>query len=228
MLKEELMKKLCLILFVFVLIAGLILVSCGKQAATPAPSPTPAPSQTPAPAPATGPQSGGNLRIIVGAGGTPQNIGYYPKQQFGDNTITTIWAERILNLKTTGDFAPNVAESYETSSDVKTITIHLRKDVIYQDGTPLNAKSVVWSFQDAKDAGILSNGKYIDKIEATDDYTVKISLNAPNNQVIYNLARVYLFSPTAYQKNGQDLDCTPMGGQIGLGGSGWVGSYSAE
>jgi len=24
------------------------------------------------------------------------------------------------------------------------------------------------------------------------------------------------------------LDCTPMGGQIGLGGSGWDGSYSAE
>ena len=24
------------------------------------------------------------------------------------------------------------------------------------------------------------------------------------------------------------LDCTPMRGQIGLGGSGWVGSYSAE
>jgi CBS domain-containing protein len=24
------------------------------------------------------------------------------------------------------------------------------------------------------------------------------------------------------------VDCTPMSGQIGLGGSGWAGSYSAE
>jgi peptide/nickel transport system substrate-binding protein len=199
------MRKLVFISCVLLIIAGVILSSCAKSEPAPTPTPTPAPTPAPAPAPsAPQPQSGGNLRIIVGAGGTPQNIGYYPKQQFGDATITTIWAERILNLKTTGDFAPNVAESYETSADVKTITIHLRKDVIYQDGTPMNANSVVWSFQEAQNAGILSNGKYIDKIEAADDYTVKIYLNAPNNQVIYNLARVYLFSPTAYQKNGQD------------------------
>jgi peptide/nickel transport system substrate-binding protein len=190
------MKKSFYLLFVFTLLAGLIITSCAKEETTPTTTPTTSPT--------VDAKYGGHLRIITGAGTTPQDIGYYPKQQFGDNTITTIWADRILNLKTNGDFAPNVAESYETSSDVKTITIHLRKDVIYQDGTPLNAQSVVWSFQDAKDAGILSNGKYIDKIEATDDYTVKISLNAPNNQVIYNLARVYLFSPTAYEKNGED------------------------
>jgi hypothetical protein len=28
--------------------------------------------------------------------------------------------------------------------------------------------------------------------------------------------------------SGRIVDCTPMSGQIGLGGSGWAGSYSAE
>jgi peptide/nickel transport system substrate-binding protein len=118
--------------------------------------------------------------------------------------VNTIWAERILNLKTNGDFEPNIAEGYDMSADLKTITIRLRKDVKYQDGTPLNAKSVVWSFQTAKDAGSLAGGKRIDKIEATDDYTVKVTLNVSNNQVIYDLARVYLYSPTAFEKNGQE------------------------
>jgi peptide/nickel transport system substrate-binding protein len=202
------MKKIFITLTVLVLFVGLILSSCGEEAtettsATPATT-SPATSASPSPTTPAVSKYGGHLRIITGAGTTPQNIGYYPKQQFGDATITTIWADRILNLKTTGDFAPNVAEGYETSADVKTITIHLRKDVIYQDDTPMNAQSVLWSFEDAKNAGILSNGKYIDKMEATDDYTLKIYLNAPNNQVIYNLARVYLFSPTAYEKNGED------------------------
>jgi len=90
------------------------------------------------------------------------------------------------------------------SSDLMTITIHLRDDVTYQDGTPLNAESVAWSFQTAKDAGALAGGKRIDRIEVADEYTVKVYLNVPNNQVIYDLARVYLYSPTAYDKEGEE------------------------
>jgi peptide/nickel transport system substrate-binding protein len=193
------MKKLLIMLLAFTLLAGLIITSCAKEEPTPTASPTTTPSASPSVN-----KYGGHLRIITGAGNTPQNIGYYPKQQFGDATVATIWSERILNLKTNGDFTPSVAEGYETSADLKTITIHLRKDVKYQDGTPLNAASVAWSFQTAKDAGALAGGKRIDKIEATDDYTVKVYLNVPNNQVIYDLARVYLYSPTAFEKNGQE------------------------
>lgn len=199
------MRKLVFISFVLLIIAGVILGSCAKAEPSPTPTPSATPTASPTPAPTAGqPQSGGNLRILVGAGNTPQNIGYYPKQQFGDATVATIWSERILNLKTNGDFTPSVAEGYEMSPDLKTITIHLRKDVKYQDGTALNAASIVWSFQTAKDAGALAGGKRIDKIEATDDYTVKVTLNVPNNQVIYDLARVYLYSPTAYQTNGEE------------------------
>jgi peptide/nickel transport system substrate-binding protein len=187
------LNKLVFISVVLLIVAGLMISGCGEN---------PTVSTSPATTSGEG-QYGGHLRIIIGAGGTPRNVGYYPKQQFADNTVTTIWADRILNLKTTGDFGPNVAEGYEMSPDLKTITIPLRKDVKFQDDTPFNAAAVVWSFQKAKEAGILSNGKYIDKIEATDDYTVKVYLNAPNNQVIYNLARVYMFSPTAYEKNGE-------------------------
>ncbi len=195
------MKKLLFMSLVLVLSIGLIFSSCGE----PTPEPTPEPEPGPAPAPSPDAEKyGGHVRIITGAGNTPQNIGYAPKQQFGDATVGTIWSERILNLKTNGDFAPNVAEGYEMSPDLKTITIHLRKDVTYQDGTPLNAASVVWSFQTAKDTGALAGGMRIDSIEAADEYTVVVKLNVPNNQVIYDLARVYLYSPTAFEKNGEE------------------------
>jgi peptide/nickel transport system substrate-binding protein len=149
------------------------------------------------------PQYGGHLRILVGGQNTPQNIGYFAKQQFADAVPAPLWSDRLLNLQSTGDFAPNVAEGYEISPDLKSITITLGKDVKFQDGTPCDAEAVVWSLQAAKDGGKLAAGKLIDKIEANGNYTVKVTLNAPNNQVIYDLARVFLYSPTAFRKNGE-------------------------
>ena len=150
------------------------------------------------------PQHGGHLRIIVGGQNTPRTLGYFPKQSFGDSVPAPIWSERLLDLKTTGDFGPSVAKGYDISPDLKTITIPLRDDVKFQDGTPLNAEAVVWSLQQAKDAGKLAAGKRVEKIEVADNYTVKVTLNSPNNQVIYDLARVFLYSPTAFKKNGEE------------------------
>jgi peptide/nickel transport system substrate-binding protein len=132
------------------------------------------------------------------------NVGYAPKQVFPDHTHGTIWSDRILDLKTTGDFLPCLAESYNVSPDLKTITIHLRRGIKYQDGTDFNANALQWSLQTSKESGALAGGKRIDKIEATDEYTVVVTLNERNNQVIYDLARIYQYSPTAFQKNGQD------------------------
>src|SRR4030043_72306 len=148
------------------------------------------------------PQEGGSLRIISNSG--VMNVGYAPKQVFPDHTHATIWSDRILDLKTTGDLVPCLAESYNVSPDLKTITIHLRRGIKYQDGTEFNAKALQWSFQTCKESGALAGGKRIDKIEATDEFTVVVTLNQRNNQVIYDLARIYQYSPTAFQKNGQD------------------------
>jgi peptide/nickel transport system substrate-binding protein len=150
------------------------------------------------------PQHGGHLRIIVGSQNTPITIGHYPKQQFADAVPAPMWSERILDLKNNGDFAPSVAKGYELSTDLKYITIPLQNNVTYQDGTPCNAETVVWSLQQAKDAGKLAAGKRVEKIEVADKYTVKVTLNTPNNQVIYDLARVFLYSPTAYKKHGEE------------------------
>ena len=150
------------------------------------------------------PQHGGHLKIIVGAPNTPRTIGYFPKQSFSDAVPAPTWSERLLDLKNTGDFTPSVAKGYDMSRDLKTITIPLRDDVKFQDGTPCNAEAVVWSLQLAKDSGKLAAGKRVEKIEVADNYTVKVTLNTPNNQVIYDLARVFLYSPTAYKKNGEE------------------------
>jgi peptide/nickel transport system substrate-binding protein len=151
------------------------------------------------------PQYGGKLRILSSSG--VMNVGYAPKQVFPDHTHGTIWSDRILDLMKTGDFQPTLAESYNISSDLKTITIHLKRGIKYQDGTEFNAKALQWSFQTSKETGAIAGSKRIDKIEATGEYTVVVTLNQKNNQVIYDLARIYQYSPTAFNiAGGGDIE----------------------
>ena len=65
------------------------------------------------------PQYGGHLKILVSGFQTPKTIGYFPKMSFADAVAAPTWSERLLDLKTTGDFAPSVAKGYEMSPDLK-------------------------------------------------------------------------------------------------------------
>ncbi len=77
-----------------------------------------------------------------------------------------------------------LAESWETSSNGKVWTFHLRHDVVFSDGTPLTADDVVASAQyildrandeNVTDHGFYSNLKYfVSSISAKDDYTVTV------------------------------------------------------
>ena len=146
---------------------------------------------------------GGNVRIL--GSNSPTSIGYYATMQFADMTVVPLWAERVLELKTDGSFYPGLCESYDMSSDLMTVILHLQKGIKFQDGTDWNADAAVWNFQNCLPTGGLGGGsKYITSIEATDPLTVTVKLNAPYNQIIYNIARIFMFSPTAFKEHGQD------------------------
>jgi len=195
------MKKVFVVLSLLLLSILLILSGCGGSNSV-APSSSTSQTTSPTSTPAGAAKYGGDLRIITTSG--PQNVGYMPKQSFADATPGTLWAERILELKTDGTLAPSLAESFDFSADVKSVTLHLRKGVKFQDGTDWNADAAVWSFKTSLETGALGGGKYITDIKATDPNTVVVTMNAPFYQIIYRLARIYMFSPTAYQTNGEE------------------------
>jgi len=199
------LKKLILFT-IAILLLGMLVISC-KETATPQTTTAPPPAKatttaaTTTPAATAKPQYGGTLRIIRSGG--PLNVGYAAKQAFVDS-IDMIWSERIFELATNGDLLPNLAESYDTSADGKVITIHLKKGIKFHDGTDWNAKAGVWTFQTCLSAGTLPDGKYIDSINAVDDYTIRVTLKQRNNKMIYGLTRMFHYSPTAFEKNGEE------------------------
>jgi peptide/nickel transport system substrate-binding protein len=83
----------------------------------------------------------------------------------------------------TGEMKPWIAESWEHSDDYLEWTFHLRKDVKFNNGMPLTADDVVFSFEviyrddvvtSAVDLLTVEGQRW--KIEKLDDYTVKITL----------------------------------------------------
>ena len=95
-----------------------------------------------------------------------------------------------------GDFVPKpgLAESWEISEDGLTYTLHLRKDVAWQDiapvsGRPFVAADVLATFEairkDGVQRGLLAS---VDTISAPDENTVVLTLSQPNVVLLQNLA----------------------------------------
>lgn len=109
------------------------------------------------------------------------------------------------------EIVPSLAETWEISDDGLTYTFHLRKDVKFQDGTPMNAEAVKFSFERLLNLkmGAVANFSSISTIEAVDEQTVKFILSAPFSSFLSALTSMWgpmIVSPTAIKANEKDGD----------------------
>ena len=78
----------------------------------------------------------------------PGNVGplnphlYSPNQMFAQAMVY----EPLVRYMGKGKVAPWLAESWDISSDQLTYTFHLRKNVVFSDGTPFDARAVKLNF----------------------------------------------------------------------------------
>jgi ABC-type transport system substrate-binding protein len=90
-----------------------------------------------------------------------------------------------LNVK------PALAQSWEIT-DPRTYIFHLHHGVCFHDGRPLTARDVKWTF-DSLLAGKIRSTKaavyrFVDHIDAPDDYTVVFHLKEPFATLLWNLS----------------------------------------
>lgn len=124
----------------------------------------------------------------------------------------------------TSEIEPCLATSWETSEDGRVWTFHLRRDVLFHDGTPFDADSVVFSFArqiDRVHPCFNDKAKYarfalehIEDMRAVDAQTVVIRLRKPYAPFLANLAMPMaapIVSPAAVMRHGPHFEWNPVG-----------------
>jgi peptide/nickel transport system substrate-binding protein len=86
---------------------------------------------------------------------------------------------------------PGLAESWEIP-DPLTYVFHLHRGVTFHDGRPLTSRDVKWTFDSLLKGKIRSTKtsayRYVDRIDAPDDFTVVFHLNEPYASLLWNLS----------------------------------------
>ncbi len=234
------MKKL-FVLGWLVLIAMLAMSAC-VPAPTPAAPPAAAsqPTTAPAVAPTTAaasassaPSSAAPVPTTAAAttgqpvkGGTLK-VGWIPDAVTFDPHFSTQLAERfvlyaifnnVVQYDSQFNIKPDLAKSWEVSSDNLTVTFHLQEGVKFQDGTDCDATAVKWNLDRVLDAQVNSPQRknldpFIKSVDVVDKTTFKINLKQPYSPLFATLAdrAGFIVSPTAAQKSGKDFGRNPVG-----------------
>lgn len=219
-------------------IAMIVLASCAPAAPTPTTAPTKVPPTVapgvPTPTPCL--KNPGDPDLCQGSGGTLVVSGYAepgpldPAIGSGEITMTHmqpiyegIWG-RDLTVPTTGSAPPligKLAESWEWSPDVLELTVKLRENVKFHDGTPWNAEAAQfnvyriikedfeWYYpQGAAMSGWIYWG--VEDVEVVDEYTIRFVFSEPKSFFIEKMAEpcgigtALMVSPAAVKEYGNE------------------------
>jgi peptide/nickel transport system substrate-binding protein len=170
-------------------------------AATSATTEVAAPAETPAPTtPAVDVDRSATITVAHGAPPATFDPPTMPNQFSGTLYGMPIY-DRLVRLTADNTIEPMVAESWELSDDGLTLTMSLRDDVVFHDGTPLDADAVVAGLTRTQGTEGVVGAQLagIAGIEALDPATVQFTLVAADETVLYVLASLAgaLVSPTA-------------------------------
>ncbi len=73
-----------------------------------------------------------------------------------DEDLTQLVYSGLMRAEPDGTYLPDLASSYDISSDGTTYTFHLRPDATFQDGTPVTAADVLYTVTEAQNPDIRS------------------------------------------------------------------------
>lgn len=106
--------------------------------------------------------------------------------------------ESLMRLQPDGSLEPRLAERVENPSPTVYV-YHLRQGVEFWDGQELTSEDVVFSLERLRDPSTYTAAKYrsVDSIEATDRYTVTVTLEQPDSNWP---TQVSMFSSQIVQK----------------------------
>jgi len=167
------------------------------------------------PGPASAQKAGGTLTV-----GRPTDaISLDPHKA---TTAPEVWVygnvfETLVTLDEKMQVKPLLAERWERVND-RTMRFHLRKGVVFHDGTPFNAAAVKFTLDRVLDPKTPARGRSwlgpVTGATVVDDATVDVLTGAPFGPLLNHLTMVFvvgIVSPDAVKKAGDDFGRAPVG-----------------
>ncbi|HBG74891.1 MAG: hypothetical protein A2X25_07675 [Chloroflexi bacterium GWB2_49_20] len=195
-----------------------LLVSCAPTATeTPvAGEPTateeqPAPTEA-LPTPTDAPVSKGELKIASWGDINTLDPAFMTSTEREFTIMNSIYSGLVKYKEGTWDTVPDLALSWDISTDNKELTFHLRQGVQFQKGYgEFTAADVKFSFEriidPAQNSPEASTWDALDHVEIIDDYTVKLVLKAPSAKLFTStlpLNAGFIVSKKAVEALGND------------------------
>src|SRR5262252_1827326 len=158
------------------------------------------------PAQAQTPKRGGTLRVAYG--NEISGLDFHTTPGYEMIWVATNVGCGLVTLGPDGRFLPDAAESWQISPDGLLYTFKLKKNVLFHDGTKLDAAAVKFNIEKIMDPAYGSSVRpfyqAVHSIEVLDPYTVQIRLKHPYAFMLHMLAAyrmgLVFYSPAAIQK----------------------------
>ena len=99
-----------------------------------------------------------------------------------EKDINSLIYSSLFKKDINGDYIQDIVEDNILSEDKKTLNLKIKENIKFQDGKPLNADDVIFTFTKIKDKELSSNlNIYLEdiNIEKVDDFNLKIEMKKP-------------------------------------------------
>src|SRR5262245_2957517 len=149
---------------------------------------------------------GGNLRVAYG--NEIAGLDFHTTPGYEMVWVATNIGCGLIGITPDGKFLPEAAESWQISPDGLLYTFRLRKNVLFHDGTKVDAAAVKFTIERLMDPAVRSSMRAflesVHSVEVIDPYTVQIRLKHPYAFMLHMLAAyrmgLVLVSPANIQK----------------------------
>jgi len=138
----------------------------------------------------------GTLRVALS---TFPNSLFIPMtaERNADNAATQLF-DSLVYLDQYGEIQPALAEDWDVSDDGTVYTFYLREGVTFHNGEVFNADDVIATWEIGSEVGEWTDKFTLVQVEKIDDYTVTLTTEAPNPELLVTIHDFWSIEPNEY------------------------------
>ena len=145
--------------------------------------------------------------LIIAENETPENLDPANATNSTVNQLLVGVYDALVQFKAgETSVSPQLATDWQVSDDGLQYTFNIRSDVKFHDGSSMTSADIVFTLDrlQAASAAVLNDMGPFKSAEAIDDYTVKMTLEAPFGPFISALSRIYIVSKAQVEPHMSD------------------------